>query len=148
MVRRGRRAVLAGAAGVLVAFTGLGGGTAQATPGSGVTGTILAEWTVGGTDYVLREITVEPGGTTGWHYHDGTLYGVIARGTLTHHAADGCVLDGVYEAGDTIVEAPGTGNVHVGRNLGTEPLVLEVLYVLPAGAPLANDAPDPGCGFG
>src|SRR5438552_7155430 len=28
--------------------------------------------------------------------------------------------------------------VHIGRNLGTTPLVLEVLYVLPAGSPLSE----------
>lgn len=34
-----------------------------------------------------------------------------------------------------------------GRYLGTTPMVLDVLYVLPVGSPLAEDAPDPGCGF-
>jgi hypothetical protein len=37
--------------------------------------------------------------------------------------------------------------VHIGRNLGTTPVVLDVLYVDPAGSPLSEDAPNPGCPF-
>jgi quercetin dioxygenase-like cupin family protein len=118
--------------------------TASATPGSGVAGTILAQKTIGHTDYTLREITIQPGGYTGWHFHDGTLYAYVKAGTLTHNVAD-CSVDGVYRAGRAFTEAP--DQVHIGRNLGSTPLVLEVLYVLPAGSPLSEDAPDPGCGF-
>jgi len=120
--------------------------TAQATPSSGVTGTIIAKTTIGGKDYILREITIAPGGSTGWHFHDGTLYALVERGTLTHNAST-CAVDGVFHAGDTIVEPSGSMHVHIGRNLGTTPLVLEVLYVDPAGSPLSEDAPNPGCGF-
>ncbi|PRX97961.1 cupin domain-containing protein [Allonocardiopsis opalescens] len=119
--------------------------SAQATPPSGVTGTTLGRTTVDGRDYVLREITIAPGGSTGWHHHDGPVYGRVRSGTLTHFVAD-CSTDGVYGPGSTITEVP--DEVHVGRNLGGDPLVLEVLYVLPAGGPLSQDDPDPGCGFG
>ncbi|MEU5258256.1 cupin domain-containing protein [Amycolatopsis sp. NPDC021455] len=118
--------------------------TASATPGSGVSGTILAQRTVGHTDLTLREITIQPGGYTGWHFHDGTLYAYVKSGTLTHNVAD-CSVDGVYHAGRAFTEKP--DQVHIGRNLGSTPLVLEVLYVLPAGSPLSEDAPNPGCGF-
>jgi quercetin dioxygenase-like cupin family protein len=119
---------------------------ANATPGSGVSGKILAQTTIAGKDYILREITVFPGGTTGWHYHDGTLYAFVKQGTLTH-TEHTCETDGVYQAGASFTEPSGPGNVHVGRNLGTKPLVLEVLYVNPAGSPLSEDAPNPGCPF-
>ena len=119
-------------------------GTASATPGSGVSGTVLAKKTIGHTDYTLREITVQPGGYTGWHFHDGTLYAYVKSGTLTHNMAD-CSVDGVYGAGRVFTEQPKL--VHIGRNLGSTPLVLDVLYVLPEGSPLSEDAPDPGCGF-
>jgi quercetin dioxygenase-like cupin family protein len=102
--------------------------------------------TVGGTDYVLREITIQPGGTTGWHFHDGTLYGFVTSGTLTHYSHD-CKVDGVYHAGASLTEPDGSNHVHVGRNEGTTPMVLEVLYVIPHGKPLAEDAPNPGCSF-
>jgi hypothetical protein len=40
-------------------------GVANATPSRGVTATIIAQWSAGDTDYVLREITVQPDGSTG-----------------------------------------------------------------------------------
>ena len=118
--------------------------TASATPGSGVTGTILTQKTVGHTDYTLREITIQPGGYTGWHFHDGKLYAYVKAGTLTHNLAD-CSIDGIFGTGRAFTEQP--DQVHIGRNLGSTPLVLEVLYVLPAGSPLSEDAPNPGCDF-
>jgi quercetin dioxygenase-like cupin family protein len=119
---------------------------AQATPSSGVSARIIYQVTAGHTDFVLREITIQPGGSTGWHWHDGTLFGRVEAGTLTHTDAD-CTTVATYRAGQGIVEPSGAGNVHIGRNLGPTPLVLEVLYVNPAGAPLAEDAADPGCGI-
>lgn len=121
-------------------------GTAAATPPSGVTGTIIAQKTVGGTDYVLRTITITPGGYTGWHYHDGPLFAYVRQGTLTRTLAD-CTTTEVSPAGSTVVETPGADHVHIGRNLGGVPVVLDVLYVLPAGSPLSEDAADPGCGI-
>ncbi|TCC30029.1 cupin domain-containing protein [Kribbella speibonae] len=139
---RGALATVA-AAGLVI---GLSPSAADATPGSGVTGTILSKTTVGRTDYVLREITIQPGGTTGWHFHDGTLYAFVKSGTLTHSGAD-CTTDGIYKAGAAFTEPSGSDHVHVGRNLGTKPLVLDVLYVLPTGSPLSEDAANPGCPF-
>ena len=43
------------------------------------------------------------------------------------------------------IEPAGEQHVHIGRNLGTEPVVLYVAYVLPTGSPLSLDADDPGC---
>jgi quercetin dioxygenase-like cupin family protein len=120
--------------------------TASATPGYGVGATTIAQTTVGGKDYVVREITLAPGGSTGWHHHDGTLYAVVKQGTLTHNKAD-CSIDGIYHTGQTLIEPSGADHVHIGRNLGSTPVVLEVLYVDPAGAPLAVDEPNPGCDF-
>lgn len=123
------------------------GGTAHATPpGPGVTAKIIAQTTVGDTDYTVREITVPAGQSTGWHYHDGPLYAVVKQGTLSHFDST-CASDGVYRAGSTIVEPSGSDHVHIGRNLGSTPLVLDVLYVLPHGAPFSEDAPNPGCSF-
>jgi hypothetical protein len=53
----------------------------------------------------------------------------------------------VYATGSFIQEPAGAGNVHIGRNLGDTPLVLDVLYVLPHGSPFSEDAPNPGCPF-
>ncbi|HEV7452943.1 MAG TPA: cupin domain-containing protein [Pseudonocardiaceae bacterium] len=125
---------------------------ASATPSSGVSGTVLGKGTsnntievknVGPTDVVVRHIVIEPGGSTGWHYHPGELIAVVHKGTLTRTLED-CSVQ-TTSPGQSIVEAAGDRHAHVGRNLGTEPVELYVTYVIPARAPLAMDAADPGC---
>lgn len=145
-IRRGAL-VVAGVAALAVVPS-----AALATPGSGVSATILAKGTSedglkiktkGRTDVVVRTITIEPGGSTGWHYHLGKLIAVVQSGTLTRTMAD-CSVE-VATAGQSFVEPDGANHVHIGRNLGTEPVVLYVTYLLPEGAPPSVDAPDPGC---
>ena len=142
-MRNAQRIALTGA---VLAGAVLFPAVANATPSSGVTGTILAETTVGGKDYILREITIQPGGTTGWHYHDGTLYALVKQGTLTHTDSD-CTTTDNYGAGSAFIEPSGANHVHIGRNLGSVPVVLDVIYVDPAGSPLAESVPNPGCPF-
>ncbi|WP_119581421.1 cupin domain-containing protein [Streptomyces europaeiscabiei] len=143
-MRRTLRTAVAGAVTVAALVVG---GTAHATPvGPGVSGRVISRTTANGTDYILREVTIPPGQATGWHYHDGPLYGVVKQGTLSHYDST-CETDGVYGTGDSIQEPAGTDYVHIGRNLGDTPLVLLVLYVLPHGAPFSEDAPNPGCSF-
>jgi quercetin dioxygenase-like cupin family protein len=137
-----RRTALAG---VAAAGLALVPAVADATPGSGVTGRIISQTTAGGKDYILREVTIAPGGKTGWHFHDGTLYAFVAQGTLTH--PDASCDPTVYQTGAAFIEPSGADHVHIGLNLGKKPVVLEVLYVLPHGAPLSEDAPNPGCDF-
>ena len=120
--------------------------TSAATPTIGTTAVTLSNQTVGGKDYIVSVITIAPGGSTGWHTHQGVIYGVIEAGTLTHYESD-CKQDGVYNVGDPITDPTGPDHVHLARNLGTVPLVLEVTYVDPAGAPTADSAPNPGCDF-
>jgi quercetin dioxygenase-like cupin family protein len=117
-----------------------------ATPPSGMNGDQLTRSSQEGRDFIVRDVTIGPGGSTGWHWHDGTLVGTVKQGTLTHYSAD-CSIDGVYNPGDPIVEPAGPDHVHVGRNLGSTPLILEVIYIIPVGKPLAEDAPNPGCPF-
>ena len=131
---------------VIVAPTWMCSPVASATPAAGVSAVVLSQATVDGYDYIMREITIAPGGSTGWHWHRGRLYGVIKAGTLTHDTAQ-CTLDGLYNGGDPITEATGPDHVHIGRNLGDAPLVMQVLYINPAGSALSEDAPDPGCGY-
>jgi quercetin dioxygenase-like cupin family protein len=142
-----RSALRIAVAGAVAAATVLVAGPARATPpGPGVTARTISQKTVGGTDYVLREITIPPGQATGWHYHDGPLYAFTQQGTLSHYDST-CASDGVYPQGSFIREPAGPGNVHLGRNEGDTAVVLDVLYVLPHGAPFSRDAPNPGCPF-
>ncbi len=122
-----------------------GATTASATPAVDLQAAILSKNTVGGVDYITREITIAPGGSTGWHYHDPTVYGIIRAGTLTWMPAN-CLVEKTYPAGSAVAEASGADHVHLGRNLGNEPLVMWVSYIAPTGTPAAVDVPDPGCG--
>ncbi|SEH53757.1 Cupin domain-containing protein [Mycolicibacterium rutilum] len=120
---------------------------AAATAPVGVDSTVLSQQVRDGKDYIVADITIAPGGSTGWHTHRGVIYGIVEVGELTHYSAD-CRQDGLYRAGDPITDPTGPDHVHDARNLGTTPVVLEVTYVDPAGAPTSDSAPDPGCGFG
>ena len=44
--------------------------TAFATAPIGTEAATISQATVDGVDYITREITIQPGGSTGWHYHD------------------------------------------------------------------------------
>jgi quercetin dioxygenase-like cupin family protein len=114
-----------------------------ATPASGINAAQLTQSSQEGRDFIVRDITIDPGGSTGWHWHDGIVVGAVKHGTLTHYSAD-CSIDGVYNPGDPITEPAGPEHVHLGR---TTPLILEVIYTKPAGKPLAEDAANPGCPF-
>lgn len=85
---------------------------------------------------------IEPGGSIGWHWHSGTVISVVKEGTLQHIRSD-CTVDAVYQAGETFIESSGPGNLHDGRNFGTTRVVLENMYVVPAGRPLAEEVASP-----
>jgi hypothetical protein len=70
-----------------------------ATPGSGMKSAQLTQSSQEGRDFIVRDITIDPGGGTGWHWHDGIVVGAVKQGTLTHYSAD-CSIDGVYNPGD------------------------------------------------
>ena len=139
--------------GVCVAALGLVPAAAVATPGSGASGTVVAEGTSEGAlsitppegraDVTFREITVQPGGSTGWHTHKGQLIAVVKSGTLTR-TLDDCSVE-VTPAGTSFVEPSGTDHRHIGRNFGTEPVVLWVTYLLPQGGELSDDAAAVDC---
>lgn len=136
-------------------------GVAVATPGTGVVAPILARATSdaisttqsAGTDAVIQEITIAPGGYTGWHSHTGSATVVMVEsGTFTiyhgpehgkPHSANAC--DGTdYAAGRTAVET--AGDVHLGMNNGATAVVLTVVYLaVPAGAPVRVDETAPEC---
>lgn len=128
----------------VVTASALTAARADATPPSGLSGRILGQATIGHTDYVLREITLAPGGSTGWHFHDGQVRGVVRSGVLTHVDAD-CRTVRTYRAGQVITEQAGAGHVHLGRNDGRTPMVLDVVYIKPTDTPLAEDAAAPAC---
>ena len=144
--------VAAGAVGLVVTAATTTVTTAGATPSSGVTATTIAtaDLPAGLLPFIsgpgvatARRITIAPGGTTGWHFHDGRIVGIVESGTLTHPGADCRPV--TYRAGQVILEPEGRANTHRGQNLTKEPVVLDVVYLLPKGAPFFEDAPAPPC---
>ncbi|MFJ3923597.1 cupin domain-containing protein [Streptomyces sp. NPDC090022] len=90
---------------------------------------------------VVREVVIEPGGSTGWHYHVCEIAAVVKSGTLTRILRDRSVE--VTSAGGAFIEPAGIRHAHIGRNLGTEPVVIEVRYDLPEDRPFAVEVPAP-----
>lgn len=70
-----------------------------ATPPSGLKNVVLASGTDVshggeltlrlGTDVVMSQITVDPGGSSGWHSHPGGALIIVKEGTLTVYAKKG-----------------------------------------------------------
>jgi len=99
-------------------------------------------------DVVMRQLTVAPGGSAGWHSHPGPSFVIVTQGTLSiYEANDPTCTPKRYLAGEGFVEAP--GDVHIARNEGITPVVLLVTFLdVPAGTAFRLDAPRPGnCPF-
>jgi quercetin dioxygenase-like cupin family protein len=150
----------------VVAGLSLLAGAALATPGVGVLSTVHARGTNADRlnihsaagiklktknplDFVTQQLTIAPGGTTGWHSHPGPVLVTVKSGALTLVYADDPTCQGrTYHAGQSFVDR-GDETVHTALNLGTTPVELWATYLVPgpAGAPMRLDAPDPGCDF-
>lgn len=90
---------------------------------------------------VVQTVTLDPGASTGWHYHPGRVDVVVLSGVLTRTLADGSTV--VSGPGESLVEEAGPEYVHLGRNLGAAPVILVATYQVAEGCPLAVDAPAP-----
>ena len=93
-------------------------------------------------EVAVQEITIGPGGTTGWHSHPGPVIVVVKQGTLTYIRADGGVCSATpYTAGTAFVD-PGQGHAHTAFNFGSNNLVLIATYFdVPAGGSPRVDVP-------
>lgn len=166
--RRGRRAaLLAPLLCCTLAFSMAPANDASATPGFGVTPRPVA---LGGlpepvrakfkahhadgfgdgtavSDLVVVEYTIAPGGYFGWHQHGGPVWVVIKEGTLSlYDGGDPTCTAATYPAGSAFLDAG--DHTHNARNEGTVPVVVYGTFMLPDGAALRIDAPNPGvCPF-
>jgi quercetin dioxygenase-like cupin family protein len=87
-------------------------------------------------DTAYQQLTIAPGGFTGWHTHPGPTFVAVADGEGTlYHAMSGCPAT-KYATGAGFMQPP--TEVHNMRNEGTKPLVLWAFYALPPGT--ANTA--------
>ncbi|WP_433523557.1 cupin domain-containing protein [Nocardia pseudovaccinii] len=115
----------------------------NAAPARGTASRVLFRCTLGRRAVIGRQTVIEPGGTSGWHYHDGTLLVLVARGTLDHPGSDRVPV--TYRRGRIFREPSGPSYPHVARNLGTTPVTLFVLYLNPVGSPLSRHVDPPEC---
>jgi quercetin dioxygenase-like cupin family protein len=101
-------------------------------------------------DTIVQQITVQPGGFTGWHSHPGPAFVTVAQGTFTYYAGDDESCTGIpYGPGESFID-PGQGHVHSARNEGTAVVSLYVMYfdVPPGMTSPFLAAPNPGnCPF-
>jgi len=87
-------------------------------------------------DTAYQQLTIAPGGHTGWHTHPGPTFVAVASGEGTlYHGMSGCPSF-KYATGRGFMQPP--TEVHNMRNEGTTPLVLWAFYALPPGT--ANSA--------
>jgi quercetin dioxygenase-like cupin family protein len=167
-MKRHRKRVLAGivAASAVVA-TAMLVVPALATPPSGLSVTPLAPvaqfdeinenaksgaWkaqvkTKGLSDLHVVEATIQPGGTIGWHSHQGPSFVIVKSGTATfYHGDDPTCTPHVIPTGSSLFEP--ANNVHIVRNEGSVPLVNVIVQLIPTGAPRLISEPSPGnCPF-
>jgi quercetin dioxygenase-like cupin family protein len=124
-----------------------------ATLPSGLTNTPLALGTntsdgtiplKAGTNVAMAQITVTPGGSSGWHSHPGGAIVVVQQGSLTvYDAMSGHCHTTTYTAGQAFIERP--DDVMNVVNTGTVPYTLFVTFPrVPVGASARTDEPNPG----
>jgi quercetin dioxygenase-like cupin family protein len=139
-------------------LVGILAGSALATSSSGFHGTPLARGTTAGSmqfnvgdvkfqtkgsvDFAQSTVTIDPLGNSGWHSHPGVVLVTVTSGTVTFYQADCSFVS--YPAGSSFVES--NGATGLARNESTtDPAMVYVTYIVPVGAALRIDQPDPGC---
>jgi quercetin dioxygenase-like cupin family protein len=97
-----------------------------------------------GTDVAMAQITVDPGGSSGWHSHPGGAIVVVKQGSLiVHQPVGGQCQTATYSAGQAFIERP--GEVDDVTNAGPVPYVLFVTFPrVPQADSARTDQPDPG----
>jgi quercetin dioxygenase-like cupin family protein len=120
------------------------GAAAQATPPKDAVVTPLARGSMGqleaqhdglelkrangNADVALAKVTIEPGGSTGWHHHPGLTLVSVASGSVTEYHED-CGKS-VLKAGEGFSE--GTDEAHTVRNTGNVDAVLYATFIVPS----------------
>ena len=102
--------------------------------------------TNGRKDILVTEITVDPGGSFGWHSHPGPVLVAVGKGTLTVYDATkhGCQRS-IVSAGDAFIEDG--HHVHLARNDGSAPVELNATFLARPGTTeyLKTEPAPPGC---
>lgn len=94
------------------------------------------------TDLGVDQLTIQPGGFSGWHSHAGPVYITVKSGAVTWYDGADC-SSRTFHAGDTLIEA--AHKVHFVENAADEVTILVAVAPRPRGAPGRLDAPAPEC---
>jgi quercetin dioxygenase-like cupin family protein len=130
------------------------GGAALATPPTGFTTNVLARGSAGelrtkhdgirlssrhgvSADVAVATVTIDPGGSSGWHHHPGVVAVVVQSGTVTFYD-EHCRAD-VHQAGETFIES--SDSPGLAKNNGTGTAVVEATFIVPASTPPAPPTP-------
>jgi quercetin dioxygenase-like cupin family protein len=102
--------------------------------------------THGRKDILITAITVDAGGSFGWHSHPGPVLVAVSKGTLTvfDATAHGCQRSTVT-AGQAFIEDG--HHVHLARNDGSGPVELNATFLARPGTTefLKTEPRQPGC---
>jgi len=79
-------------------------------------------------------IEIEPGATTGWHYHPVPSFAYILDGTIEITLEDGDIK--TFQKGEAVSEV--TNTIHSGKNIGENTLKLIVFYTGTIGTDLTK----------
>jgi quercetin dioxygenase-like cupin family protein len=129
-------------------------GVALATPPTGFTTNVLARGSAGqlhvrhdgirlssrhgvSTDVAVATVTIEPGGSSGWHHHPGVVLVVVQSGTVSFYDKH-CHAD-VHQAGETFIES--SDSPGLAKNTGTGTAVVQATFIVPASTPPAPPTP-------
>lgn len=150
-----RRALIIAVSTVTILSTGIA--VTRATPADRATRTEISKAVMAdggmvdiqpGTETQVLHVSIEPGGSTGWHSHPDAGVFIVDSGALTNYGLDGGACEGVtVPAGEAAFVPPHPDHAHLGRNEGTEPLEITVMYfnVPPGGSSRADAEPPPEC---
>jgi hypothetical protein len=98
------------------------------------------------SDVIAAKLTIQEGGSTGWHRHPGSAFGVVVSGTFGIIEETDCVLR-TYKAGQVFFHR-GQGIIDVGFNAGEGDVVVYLTFMgvppgLPPTMPPDGDSPCP-----
>jgi quercetin dioxygenase-like cupin family protein len=98
-------------------------------------------------DVAVQRIVFQPGSQSGWHSHPGPVFISVVEGTMTFYESDDPTCTPVVRhAGEGFLDVG--DHAHIARNETSEPATNVVTYLVPPGAAVRIDEPNPGnCPF-